>query len=461
MTEDLKNIKNVFFIGIGGIGMSALARYFKARGMGAGGYDRVETPLTQALQSEGMEIHYADRTELIPVKFLRKETCMVVYTPAVPSSHSELQFFRKNGYRVMKRSQVLGMIAGESRCIAVAGTHGKTTISSMIAHIFNHAGLNCNAFLGGISKNLDSNLLLKKDARMVIVEADEFDRSFLSLFPANAVVSAVDADHLDIYGTHDALLESFNSFVSQVKPGGILVYKKGIRLKLPAGIRCLSYSTSEAADFSLADYRSDGFKIRFSVKTPYGEISNLQLGTYGKVNVENAIAALAIALLNEVSTEKIREALLTYRGVARRFDMRIQTGKHIYIDDYAHHPEELRAFITSVREAVPGKRLAGIFQPHLYSRTRDFSPGFSESLSLLDDVILLDIYPAREVAIPGVTSEMILGGLSNPGLKMLSSKTQLRAIIEDLKPEVLLTMGAGDIDQLVEPLEKLLNGMKS
>ena len=341
--------------------------------------------------------------------------------------------------------------------IAVAGTHGKTTVSSMIAHLLHSSGVPCNAFLGGISKNLGSNLLLSHRPEFTVVEADEFDRSFLTLFPYAAVVTAMDADHLDIYGNQQALVDSFTRFVSQIVPGGILVYKKGIPVVLPEGIRTYSYSASEKADFHLASYTIKGFKSMFSLHTPSGEIKNLCLGVYGKVNVENAIAGAAIALLSGVPEGKIRKALEEFSGVSRRFDVRKENEKIIYIDDYAHHPEELKAFILSVREATPGRRLTGVFQPHLFSRTRDFAEGFSQSLSLLDDVVLLDIYPAREEPIPGVDSGIIFNKLENKGARILCSKKQALEETGKLKPEVLLSMGAGDIDQLVPGFENLLN----
>ncbi len=449
-------VNSVYFLGVGGIGMSALARYFLSQGKSVAGYDRTSTPLTDQLSREGADIHFEENLARIPLKFRRKEDTLVVYTPAVPADHSELRWFRDSSFTLMKRSQVLGLIMEGHRGIAVAGTHGKTTISSMIAHIFRDSGTGCNAFLGGITRNYGTNLLLDPASDHFIAEADEFDRSFLTLFPQTAVISAVDDDHLDIYGDRKNLLEAFNRFASQLKPGGTLIVKKGIELKYPDNRKILSYSLREKADFYASGFRKEGmftrFDLHFEGKTEEGMI----LGVPGLLNIENSVAAFAVAHSCGIPAARIRKALESYCGVKRRFEIVLNTPQILFIDDYAHHPEELRAFISSVRDALPGKRIAGVFQPHLYTRTRDFAAGFSESLSLLDDVIMLDIYPAREEPIKGISSKIIFDRLTAPGEKILCTKSQLLRVIEELRPEVLLTMGAGDIDQMTGPLEELL-----
>jgi UDP-N-acetylmuramate--alanine ligase len=423
------------------------------------GYDRTSTPLTDQLVREGMNIHFQDDLSGIPEIYKCKSDTLVVYTPAVPESHSEFRYFSREGFTLMKRSQVLGIIMENHIGIAVAGTHGKTTISSMIAHIFRHSGKSCNAFLGGITRNYNTNLLLDPRSDYFIAEADEYDRSFLTLFPEMAVISAVDDDHLDIYGERKNLLAAFQQFASQVKKNGVLVVKKDIELKNPDGIRIFTYSLDRKADYYASNFRKEDLFNRFDIHAGNEIYCDFILGVHGLLNIENALAAFAIAHLSGISPEKIRAALAEYNGVKRRFEIILHTQKVLYIDDYAHHPEELKAFITSVRDAIPKGRIAGIFQPHLYTRTRDFATAFSESLSLLDDVILLDIYAAREEPIKGVNSKMIFGNLSNKGEKILCSKSQLLRVLEELNPPVLLSMGAGDIDQLAEPVKELLKRM--
>lgn len=457
----LSDIHRVYFIGIGGIGMSALARYFLSEGKAVAGYDRLSTPLSDQLVREGMNIHFSDDISLIPEEYRNRQNTLVVYTPAIPESHSEYLYFRHKGFEIMKRSQVLGRIMENHKSIAVAGTHGKTTISSMIAHIFHSSGTGCKAFLGGIAKNFGSNLVIGKKSDFYIAEADEFDRSFLQLFPDYAVVSAVDDDHMDIYRNRKYLLESFSKFIGQIKPGGTLILKKGVQLDLPEGVKTYLYSLEDPCDYFAFDIKKSGFSYQFSLHTPSADIHGFETSVWGKLNVENAVAAIAVALQAGIDVEAIRLAVKTFRGVIRRFDIRINDGRRLFIDDYAHHPEELKAFIKSVKEMVPGKRITGVFQPHLFSRTKDHADGFAESLSLLDDVILLDIYPAREEPVPGVSSELIFRNLHNPGKKILTSKGFLLKLIEDMRPEVLLFMGAGDIDQLVEPAKKLLEGMST
>lgn len=456
----LNEVNRVYFLGIGGIGMSALARYFLSQGKKVAGYDRTSTPLTDQLMREGMDIHFQDGIYFIPEMYRSKSDTLIVFTPAVPFSHSEYKYFSENGFTLMKRSQVLGIIMEKHHGIAVAGTHGKTTISSMIAHIFKHSGTSCNAFLGGITRNYNTNLLLDPKSDFFIAEADEFDRSFLTLFPDLAVISAVDDDHLDIYGDRAHLLAAFNQFASQIQRGGTLVAKKGIELKYPEGIKVLTYSLNEEADYYATDFRKEGLFNRFDVHAGKEIYKDFILGVHGVLNIENAIAAFAVAHLAGIDPEKIRKALAEYVGVKRRFEIILHTEKVLFIDDYAHHPEELKAFINSVKDAVPEKRISGIFQPHLYTRTRDFADAFSESLSLLDDVILLDIYPAREEPIRGVNSKMIFDKLSNSGERILCDRGQIYKVIEELNPSVLLCMGAGDIDQMVDPIKELLIRMK-
>lgn len=457
----MTDIHRVYFIGIGGIGMSALARYFLSEGKAVAGYDRAITTLSDQLMMEGIEVHFADDKNLIPQAFRTKENTMVIYTPAIPASHPEFLYFKENGYEMLKRSQVLGRIMENHTTIAIAGTHGKTTISSMIAHIFKSSGTGCNAFLGGIARNFGSNLVLDKNSDFYIAEADEFDRSFLTLFPDFAVVSAVDDDHMDVYRERKNLVASFNTFISQIRPGGVLILKNSVDLAPPEGIKVYRYTLQDPCDYYAFDIKRKGFCYQFNLHTPSGNIHGFETNVWGRLNVENAVAAVAIALQAGIEPDAIKLAVKSYQGVIRRFDIRVNNDNALFIDDYAHHPEELRAFITSVREIIPGKHITGVFQPHLYSRTKDLTDGFAESLSLLDDVILLDIYPAREEPLPGVSSEMILNKLHNPGQRILSSKARLLELIGEMKPEVLLFMGAGDIDQLVEPAGKLLMKIRS
>jgi len=452
----LSEVNKVFFLGVGGIGMSAIARYFLSQGKKVAGYDRTSTPLTDQLTREGIDIHFEDDILRIKDIYHIKTDTLIVYTPAIPNDNAELNYFRNGGFSLMKRSQVLGLIMENHKGIAVAGTHGKTTISSMIAHIFRFSGKSCNAFLGGITRNYDSNLLLDPHSDYFIAEADEFDRSFLTLFPEMAVISSVDDDHLDIYGERKNLLAAFTQFASQVKKGGILVVKKDIELEMPSGINIVSYSFNEKAAYFATNFRKEGLFNRFDIHAGNEIFTDFILGVHGILNIENAIAAFAIAHNAGISPEKIRQALADYKGVKRRFEIILQTKNLLFIDDYAHHPQELKAFITSVKDAVPEARITGIFQPHLFTRTRDFAAGFSESLSMLDDVILLDIYPAREKPIEGVSSKIIFDHLKNTGEKILCTREQLYKVIEELNPGVLLTMGAGDIDQEVDPLKELL-----
>jgi len=453
--EELLKYENVYFVGIGGIGMSALARFFVLNGKNVAGYDKVSTPLTDALQTEGIQIHFDDQLNLVPEPFKNAPTTLVVYTPAIPKEHSELIYFQNNPFVLMKRAQVLGALSKAYRTVAVAGTHGKTTMSTMTTHLLNGSTISTSAFLGGISKNLNSNLLLSPNTQLVVTEADEYDRSFLNLYPHTALIGSMDADHLDIYGAKEAMHQSFFEFINQIEPGGNLVQKIGLPHPDRSDIQRYTYSLDDSrSDFYASKMALSDDLYTFDLVTPMGKILNLKLGVPGIVNVENAIGASALALLSGIQSDELRLGLESYSGVKRRFDYRIKTSKLIYIDDYAHHPEELKAFITSVRQLYPNKKISGIFQPHLFTRTRDFAEGFATSLGLLDELFLMDIYPARELPIPGVDSQMVLNQVQLND-KMLCSKDNLLDILSKRKFEVLLTLGAGDIDQFVEPIEAL------
>jgi UDP-N-acetylmuramate--alanine ligase len=456
--NNLQNIKNVYFLGIGGIGMSALARYFKFSGKNVAGYDRTPTTLTDALQAEGIHVHFEDDIRNIPAKWDPADT-LAVFTPALPYEHKELTWFREKTIGLLKRAKVLGMICNDNRCIAVAGTHGKTTVSTMTATILHHSRIGCGAFLGGISKNFGSNLLLPaNDSPWIVAEADEFDRSFLHLKPEIALVTSVDADHLDIYGDKEKVEESFGKFISQVKPGGKLVVKKGVKLdtsKTKAEV--YSYALKEKADFYPLHLQlsSEGGYYTFDLSTPEGVIANCRMNYPGLVNVENAIGASALSLLAGASADEIKSGLENYKGVVRRFDMRYIGESQVYIDDYAHHPAELEAVITSVKALYPGKKITGIFQPHLYSRTRDFAEEFATSLDLLDEAILVPLYPAREEPIPGVSSEMILR-LMKIENKVLVDKKQVPGLLHERDTEIVITMGAGDIDGIAGEITEIM-----
>ncbi len=450
-------IRQVYFIGIGGIGMSALARYFKAKGREVCGYDRAATPLTRNLCAEGIPVHYVDDVVAIPQSYKdAKDETLVVYTPAVPASHGEMCWFKDRGYRMMKRSEVLGLISQSKKTIAVAGTHGKTSISTMTAHLLTASGVGCDAFLGGISKNYRTNLLLSDTSPYLVAEADEYDRSFLRLHPYIAVVTATDADHLDIYGTHDEVKKAFAQFVSQITPGGTLIAKYGLDLPVPGGVRKFTYSLNDRnADFCAESIDLIGDRYSVTVRTPDGVLKDVCIGVPGLVNVENGIAAMAAASLAGADPEKIKSAMASFEGVQRRFDYHVRTDDTVYIDDYAHHPEELRFTIESVRNLYPQRHITGIFQPHLYSRTRDLADEFAQSLGMLDSLILLEIYPAREEPIEGVRSQMIFDKVHCPD-KCLCTKDEVINILKNKKIDVLLTLGAGDIDTLTGPIEELL-----
>jgi UDP-N-acetylmuramate--alanine ligase len=447
---ELENIKRVYLIGIGGIGMSGLARYFKKRGCVVCGYDKTITPLTSAMRNEGISVVYQDEEDNLKVSFLENDPeTLIIYTPAIPKDSKILNYFRSGGFTLKKRSEVLGIISKGMYTIAVAGTHGKTTTSSIIAHVLKDSGYDCSAFLGGIATNYDSNVLFG-DNNTMVVEADEFDRSFLTLYPDVAIVTSMDADHLDIYGDRSHLVESFRQFVSQIKEGGRLIYKKG--LDLSGG---KTYSANVLADIQAVNVKVQDGSFYFDFKNENIVIENIQLGLPGLHNIENAVAAIEVALHLGIDPEKIKKALASFLGVKRRFEYILKDQKHIYIDDYAHHPEELRACIQAVKTLYPGKKLTTIFQPHLFTRTRDFAEGFSEVLSMTDELIMLDIYPARELPIEGVSSAMILNKVSIEA-KQILSKEQTLDYIRSKKPELLLTVGAGDIDTLIVPLKEIL-----
>ena len=445
-------MKNVYFIGIGGIGMSALARYYKFKGFNVAGYDRTPSELTTQLENEGIAVHYEDRPDLVPADV---EESLIVYTPAVPKDLGEMQKVMNGGYTVVKRSRTLGEITRGQRCLAVAGTHGKTTTSTLTAHIFTETGEGCSAFLGGISRNYGTNLLMSHKNN-VVVEADEFDRSFLQLHPEIAVITAVDPDHLDIYGDYAHVVEAFKAFASQVT--GTVIAKKGT----PIGpedtkAKVLTYHyTDQSADFCALNPQPDecGF-YHYDLQYPGGVVKDIRVGAPGWVNAENSVAAAAIALTYGLEPNAVRAAIGTFEGVKRRLEMHVSSPKISYIDDYAHHPAELASAISSMREMFPGRKLTAIFQPHLYTRTRDFAAEFAESLSKVDKLILLDIYPAREEPIPGVTSEMIFKDITAPE-KVLLKKEELMDYLSDEPVDVLVTFGAGNIDRYIEPITKLL-----
>jgi UDP-N-acetylmuramate--alanine ligase len=449
----LANLDSVYFIGAGGIGMSALARYFVSQGKQVAGYDRVSTALTDKLALEGISVYFEDREELIPEGFRNPDRTLIIYTPAVPKDHQQLNFFRKHGFRVIKRSAALGEIFNSGRGIGVAGTHGKTSISTMLAHIVHKSNLGCNAFLGGISKNTGSNFLLDPASNLVIAEADEFDRSFLALFPEIALISSMDADHLDIYHNEENIRLGFESYIAQIGEKGKLIHKLGLTPKIPDQVETFTYSLDDPrSDYHAFDMVPMGLGTRFSMITPTGIIPNLPLALPGRINVENAVGAIAVANQLGLSPDTIARNLSDYQGVERRFDVQVNNEKRIYIDDYAHHPEEIKAFLGSVRQLFPGRKLTGIFQPHLFSRTKDFAEQFAKSLELLDVLILLEIYPAREEPLPGVSSALIFDQVEM-NEKYLVSKQQVMKVLMEQEPGLLVSMGAGDINQFVAPLK--------
>lgn len=455
----LTNIEGLYFLGIGGIGMSALARYFLAGGYCVCGYDRTDSPLTDLLAEEGCHIVYEDNVDALPTLFsdpTERDRVMVVYTPAIPKDNILLNFFINNGYTLYKRAEILGQISRETDAIAVAGTHGKTTVSTMIAHILTVSQLDCSAFLGGISKNYNTNLLLT-ESRYTVMEADEFDRSFLQLSPVIAVITAIDPDHLDIYGTAEAMVDAYSDFCHCVQKDGTLILHENIlpRLRLPDEVKVYSYGTGEEASFRATGIEKGDGIYRFDLITPGEPVKNIRITMPGIVNILNATAAAAASWCAGAESDAIRKALLHYEGVIRRFDVRFNGQRMVYIDDYAHHPQEINALVSAVRDFYPERHITGIFQPHLYSRTRDFADGFAAALDRLDEVLLLPIYPARELPLPGISSEMLAARMKNKNVRVVT-KEELLPVLENAGEGVLLTIGAGDIDRFVEPITTLL-----
>ncbi|MCB0488692.1 MAG: UDP-N-acetylmuramate--L-alanine ligase [Cyclobacteriaceae bacterium] len=449
----------VYFLGIGGIGMSALARWFNKKGLAVAGYDRTPTPLTKELEKEGIAIHFEDNVALIP-DTVALDKALIVYTPAIPKDHKEFNHLKSMGFELKKRSEVLGMISQQHKTVAVAGTHGKTTTSSLITHILKVAGVNMVAFLGGVTTNYASNLVMEgevSDETIVVAEADEFDRSFLRLFPNIAVITSVDPDHLDIYGNHQEVIKSFTDFANQIEKGGLLIKQESIRSidNEIEGIRVKTYGMSRGQFFASQITTEGGF-FQFNLSGLDSEIEDIKLGVPGFHNMENAIAAAIVANELGVSNTKIKEALESFKGVKRRFEFIINTPALVYIDDYAHHPTEIEAFLKSLKSMYKGKKVTAVFQPHLYTRTRDFAEGFSKSLSLADEVLLMDLYPARELPIPGVSSDMLFDDITS-NVKVRCTRADVVSRLEDMDIEVLATIGAGDIDTCVQPIKQMLN----
>ena len=454
---NIKDIKSVYFVGAGGIGMSAIARYFLKRGLVVAGYDKTPSDLTRQLEKEGMLLHYEENVEEIPFSCKRKETCLVIYTPAIPESHQELCYFRENGFDVQKRAQVLGTLTQTHKGLCVAGTHGKTTTSTMCAHIMHQSHLDCNAFLGGISKNYGTNYILS-DSDFVVIEADEFDRSFHWLRPWMSVITSTDPDHLDIYGTKEAYLESFRHYSELIQPGGALIIHRGLEMQehLQDGVRRYDYSRDEG-DFHAENIRVVNGGITFDFVSPLENVKDVVLGQPIPINIENGIAAMAMAQLNGCTAEELRYGMKTYGGVDRRFDFKIKTERLVFLSDYAHHPKEIYQSAKSIRELYKDKHITAIFQPHLYTRTRDFYKDFAEALSQLDEVILTEIYPARELPIEGVSSELIYDNLKQGVKKEMILKEQVLDYVRNHDFEVLVVLGAGDLDNQVPQITRILN----
>ena len=454
---ELKDIKSVSFVGAGGIGMSAIARYFLHIGVVVAGYDKTPSALTKELEKEGMDIHYEENVALIPAACKDASSTLVIYTPAIPQEHQELVYFHENGFTIEKRAQVLGTLTRSHKGLCVAGTHGKTTTSTMCAHIMHQSHVDCNAFLGGISKNYGTNYILSDKSDYVVIEADEFDRSFHWLRPWMSVITATDPDHLDIYGTKEAYLESFRHYTELIQPGGALIIHKNLEMKqhVQDGVKIYEYSLNEG-DFHAENIKIDNGEITFDFISPVESISNVELGQPVPINIENAVAAMAMAQLNGCTAEEIKEGIKTYEGVERRFDFKIKDDKHVFLSDYAHHPKEIYQSAKSIRELYKNRKITAIFQPHLYTRTRDFYKDFADSLSILDEVILCDIYPAREAPIPGVTSELIYKNLK-PGVeKSMIHKEDVLDLVKKRDFDVLIVLGAGDLDNLVPQMAEIL-----
>lgn len=454
---ELKDIKAVYFVGAGGIGMSALARYFIHRGLVVAGYDRTPSDLTRQLEKEGMVIHYEERVDEIPQACRDRESCLVVYTPAIPATHKELTFFREHQFEIKKRSQVLGLLTDHHKGLCVAGTHGKTTTSAMCAHIMHQSSIDCNAFLGGISKNYGTNYLLSTQSDYVVIEADEFDRSFHWLHPWMTVITATDPDHLDIYGTKEAYLESFRHYTELIKKGGALILHTGLEMtpNVQEGVKTYSYSRDEG-DFHAENVRIERGEITFDFVSPIENVKDVRLGQPIPINIENGVAAMAMAQLAGCSASELRYGMETYRGVDRRFDFKIRTDKMVFLSDYAHHPKEIYQSAKSLRELYHDRKITAIFQPHLYTRTRDFYKEFADALSQLDEVVLTEIYPAREEPIPGVTSELIYDNLKPGVKKQMIKKADVLSFVRSHDFDVLVVLGAGDLDNMVPQITRII-----
>ena len=455
---ELKEIKAVYFVGIGGIGMSAIARYFLKEGLVVAGYDKTPTPLTKQMEKEGALIHYEENVEEIPHSCRNGAHTLVIYTPAIPQEHQELVYFRENNFNVEKRAQVLGMLTRSNKGLCVAGTHGKTTTSTMCAHIMHQSHIDCNAFLGGISKNYGTNYILSKESEYVVIEADEFDRSFHWLRPWMTVITSTDPDHLDIYGTKEAYLESFRHYTTLIQPGGALIIHQDLEMKadVQEGVRVYEYGLN-SGDFHAENIQIENGEISFDFISPIENILGVELGQPVPINIENGIAAMAMAQLSGCNAEELRYGMKTYRGVDRRFDFKLKNDKIVFLSDYAHHPKEIYQSARSIRELYKDKKITAIFQPHLYTRTRDFYKDFAESLSQLDEVVLTEIYPAREEPIPGVTSQLIYDNLKEGVEKVMIHKDEVLDFVKAHDFEVLIVLGAGDLDNQVEQIEKILS----
>ena len=455
---ELKNIKAVYFVGAGGIGMSALARYFMSKGVVVAGYDKTPSELTRQLEKEGMLIHYEENVEMIPHACQKAATTLVIYTPAVPSEHQEMVWFRENGFEIQKRAQVLGTLTRAHKGLCFAGTHGKTTTSTMCAHIMHQSHQDCNAFLGGISKNYGTNYILSKESDYVVIEADEFDRSFQWLRPWMSVITSTDPDHLDIYGTPEAYLESFRHYTTLIQPGGALIIHRGLAMKadVQSGVRTFDYSLNEG-DFHAENIVIDNGEITFDFVSPIETVRGIQLGQPIPINIENGIAAMAMAQLNGCTAEELRYGMKTYGGVDRRFDFKIKNDRHVFLSDYAHHPQEIFQSAKSIRELYRNRKITAIFQPHLYTRTRDFYREFANALSQLDEVILCDIYPAREEPIPGVTSQLIYDNLKEGVEKSMIKKNEVLDLVKNRDFDVLVILGAGDLDNYAAEITRIIN----
>lgn len=454
---ELKDIKAVYFVGIGGIGMSAIARFFLHRYVAVGGYDKTPSVLTRQLEAEGALIHYDEDVSKITDVFLNPDNCLVIYTPAVPQDHQELVYFREHDYEVLKRAQLLGLLTRSKKGLCVAGTHGKTTTSTMCAHLMHQSSIDCNAFLGGISKNYHTNYIVSNSSDYVVIEADEFDRSFHWLRPWISVITSSDPDHLDIYGTKEAYLESFRHYTTLIQPGGALIIHRGLEMKPDVADEVTVYEYDlEHGDFHAENIIIENGEITFDFVSPFESIPGVSLGQPVPINIENAIAAMAMAQLCGCSAQELKEGMRTYQGVERRFDFKLKTDTIVFLSDYAHHPKEIYQSARSIKELYKGRKVSAIFQPHLYTRTRDFYLDFSNSLSLLDEVILTDIYPARELPIPGVTSKLIYDHLSDEVEKHLIHTDEVLSFVKAHDFEVLIVLGAGDLDNQVPEIEKIL-----